>query len=194
MKLRIGNFYIKDIVFGDKTVYKDGVLTVNKKEAIAALNKDGGLKDIDLHIARPGESVRIVPVRAAVEPRIRPDGRAVFPGYTGELGTKLIGEGDLYALKNMCVLSVGSHGGASDGMVDMSGPGAELTHFSRLIHLVITAENVDGSEDYDQFRKNTYYRKAGCRLAEYLASTVKEQEPEDWETFDLTDVTEKKLP
>ena len=36
-KLEIGNFHVKDIVFGDKTSYKDGVLTVNKEEAIAAL-------------------------------------------------------------------------------------------------------------------------------------------------------------
>ena len=70
-KLEIGNFHVKDIVFGDKTSYNDGVLTVNKEEAIAALNPEGKLKNVDLQIARPGESVRILPIKAAVEPRAK---------------------------------------------------------------------------------------------------------------------------
>ena len=34
MKLEIGNFYVRDIVFGNELSLKDGVLTVNKEEAL----------------------------------------------------------------------------------------------------------------------------------------------------------------
>ena len=30
MRLEIGNFYVKDIKFGDKLSFDDGVLTINK--------------------------------------------------------------------------------------------------------------------------------------------------------------------
>ena len=35
MKLELGNFYVKDIVFGDKTKYENGILTVDKEDCLA---------------------------------------------------------------------------------------------------------------------------------------------------------------
>lgn len=40
MKLEIGNFYVKDIVFGNELSLKDGVLTVNKEEALDFIRQD----------------------------------------------------------------------------------------------------------------------------------------------------------
>ena len=40
MKLEIGNIHVRDICFGDETSYNNGILTVNKDEAIGVLNKD----------------------------------------------------------------------------------------------------------------------------------------------------------
>ena len=77
-KLRIGNFHVKDIVFGEKTAFKNGVLTVNKEEAIAYLDPNKELKNIQLHIVRPGDSTRILPCKVAVEPRFRRMGAAPF--------------------------------------------------------------------------------------------------------------------
>ena len=34
MKLDIANFHVVDIQFGEKTAYADGILTINKKEAL----------------------------------------------------------------------------------------------------------------------------------------------------------------
>ena len=34
MRLEIGNFYVKDIVFGRELSLKDGTLTINKEEAL----------------------------------------------------------------------------------------------------------------------------------------------------------------
>ena len=146
MELKIGNFHVNKIVFGSETTYADGVLTVNKAEAIAALNPDGQLKNIDLHVAYPGESCSILPIKDVVEPRVRPDGRSTFPGFTG--GMALCGSGTLYALKDMSVMAVSNkYSGGRDGFLDMSGPCTDYSHFSHLINLCFTADNVDPEED-----------------------------------------------
>lgn len=192
MKLTIGKFCVKDILFGDKTEYSKGILTVNKAEAIAALNKDGTLKDVDLKVARPGESIRILPVKAAVGPCTRPDGRSSFPGYTGPCAQA--GEGVTYALEGMAVLAVGSHTyHGMNGMVDMSGPGAELSPFSKVINLVITAENADPADD-KVGTDSIHFVKGAHYLAEYIAQAVKDKEPEETEIYDYCDVSDRKLP
>lgn len=192
MKLEIGNIHVRDIRFGDETSYNGGILTINKHEAIKALNKDGALKNIDLKVARPGESIRILPVKAVAEPRYRPDGRCVFPGYTGSAVSA--GQGIIYALKDMAVLGVGRqslHG--MNGMIDMSGPGAGQSYFSKLVNLVFVAENADPEENKEGL-ENMNFVKASCYLAEYLGGALENQEPEDWERFELDDVSNKNLP
>lgn len=146
MKLEIGHFSVKDVRFGEKTAFADGILTVNREEAIEALNKDGKLKNVSLHIARPGDSTRIIPVKAAAGVRCRPDGRCVFSGYTGEVAQA--GSGVTYALDDMCVLGAVLHSRQGmNGMVDMSGPAAEMSPYAKLINLVFVAENADPKED-----------------------------------------------
>jgi len=193
MKLEIGNFHVKDIRFGDRTSYAGGILTVNKEEAIAALNVEGTLKNVKLEIARPGESVRILPIKATAEPRFRPDGRSAFPGYTGP--TAPAGQGVTYALKGMAVLGVGMHSvNGMNYMLDMSGPGAEQSPaYSKLVHLLFVAENADPEEDTVRL-ENINFVKAAHYLAEYVAAAVKDQEPEDWERFTWDDVSEQHLP
>lgn len=187
MKLEVGKFHVRDIKFGETTSYSNGILTVNKEEAIAVLNADGDLKNVDLHIAKPGESCRILPIKEVVEPRIRPDGRAVFPGLTGP--TAPCGMGQLYALKGMSVMAVGKYGGWMEGILDMSGPGADLSHYSHLINLCFTAEDADPTVDQGQ-HQNLNFRKASKKLAEYLAAAVKEQQPEEWDIFDIPEKME----
>lgn len=192
MKLEIGHFSVKDVRFGEKTAFADGILTVNREEAIEALNKDGKLKNVSLHIARPGDSTRIIPAKAAAGVRYRPDGRCVFPGYTGEVAQA--GSGVTYALDGMCVLGAGLHSRQGmNGMVDMSGPAAEMSPYAKLINLVFVAENADPKEDVP-FMDNVHYIKASCRLAEYVGKVLKELVPETTETFEWAPVQDNGLP
>ena len=85
MKLEIGNIHVKDIQFGDELSYRDGVLTVNKEEAIAALNKDGALKNVDLKVARPGESIRILRSKQLWSPVTVPIAAVFFQAIQGLL-------------------------------------------------------------------------------------------------------------
>ena len=190
MKLELGNFKVKDVLFGEKTFYKDGVLTINKEEALAFIREDEHIIEVDLEIAKPGENTRIVPVKEAVEPRVRPDGRAVFPGVTGELESA--GEGRVHALKGISVLGVGMHWGSfGDGLIDMGGEGAKYTLFSELINVCIVANTDEEEERHEQQKKNTAIRMAAHKFAEYLGGTVKDMEPEEVEVFELDPVTKR---
>lgn len=187
MKLEIGNFRVSDVVFGERTFFKNGILTINEEEAISVLNPEEKLKNVKLHIARPGESVRILPIKEIVEARFRPDGRAVFPGETGP--TKEAGEGILYALKGMTVMAVGKYGGWEEGILDMSGPGAELSYYSKYIHVCFTAEDADPTVDQGQ-HQNLNFRKGAKLLGEYLGKAVQLMEPDDWEVYELDEWAE----
>lgn len=183
MKLEIGNFHLKEIVFGEKTMFKNGVLTVNQNEAMDYANPDGKLVRMELHIVRPGESVRILPAKAATEPRFRPDGRCLFPGYTGPVAD--CGDGIIYALKDMSVIVAGKYSSMGDGVVEMSGIGGENCFFAQLTNLVLYAERANEKELDLTLREEDEFRLAGHRLAEYLVKSLKDQQPADWECFDF---------
>ena len=96
MRLEIGNFYVKDIVFGNELSYEDGILTIEKEAALNYIRQDERITEAELYIAKPGDQIRMCPVKEAIEPRVRPDGRSAFPGYTGDMTRA--GEGVTYAL------------------------------------------------------------------------------------------------
>ncbi|AZO94734.1 glycine/sarcosine/betaine reductase component B subunit [Halocella sp. SP3-1] len=190
MKLELGNFYVKDIKFGQKTTYGDGILTINKEEALEVVYKDEHITEADLKIVKPGDMVRLVPVKEAIEPRYRVDGGPVFPGVTGKLIQA--GNGRTLALKDMSVLVVGKHwGGFQDGLIDMGGEGAKYTYFSKLKNVVLVADTDEEFEQREQQKKNHALRWAGMRLSEYLGEVVKDQEPEEIETYSLTPITKR---
>lgn len=190
MLLEIGNFYVKDVKFGEKTSFKDGVLFINKNEAIDFIAKDEHITDIDIEIAKPGEDIRIVPIKEAVEPRVRLDGKSLFPGVTG--GLRRAGEGRIHALKGCSVMGVGMHWGSfGDGLVDMSGEGAKYSYYSNLINICLVINTDEEFERYEQQKKNHAIRWACHYFAEYLGETVKSLEPEDLETFEFEGVTKR---
>ncbi|PJE78903.1 Betaine reductase complex component B subunit alpha [invertebrate metagenome] len=193
MKLEIGNFHVREVTFGDITAYKDGCLTINKEEALAVVREDEHITEADLVIARPGEEKRIVPVKEAVEPRCRVDSPYdnYFPGVTGS-DLYQTGNGRSHALKGVSVLAVGKHWGSfGDGLVDMSGKGAEYSYYSTLTNLCLVADTDEAFERHEQQKKNHALRWAAHRLAEYLGRCVKDAEPEDVDTFDLPSVAKR---
>jgi glycine reductase len=188
MKLEIGNFYVKDIMFGKRTSYDNGILTINKEEALKVVKEDEHITEADIVIVKPGDKVRLVPVKEAIEPRVKLNGNPLFPGVTGKLVKA--GEGRTHALKDCSVLVVGRHwGGFQDGLIDMSGEGAKYTYFSQLKNIVLVADTDEEFEKKEQQKKNRALRWAGMRLAEYIGSCVKDLEPEETETYELEPIT-----
>ncbi|CAB1246524.1 glycine/sarcosine/betaine reductase component B subunit [Clostridium sp. MT-14] len=190
MKLEIGNFHVKDIFFGESTNYKDGILTINKKEALDYVLEDEHITEADLLIVKPGDEVRLVPVKEAIECRVKVDGTTLFPGVTGDVAP--VGNGCTHALKDCSLLVVGKHwGGFQDGLIDMSGEGAKYTYFSQIKNIVLVGDTDEGFEKNEQQKKNKALRWAGHKLAEYIGSCVKDLEPEDVETFELDPITRR---
>ncbi len=190
MKLEIGNFYVEDIVFGEKTEFAQGILTINKKEALNFVLEDKHIIEADLFIVKPGDNVRLMPVKEAIEPRIKLSGDPLFPGYTGDLVKA--GDGRTHALKNCSLLLVGKHwGGFQDGLIDMSGEGAKYTYYSQLKNIVLVADTDEEFEKREQQKKNKALREAGHKLAEFIGSVVKDLEPEEIEEYELKPVIKR---
>ncbi len=197
MKLTIGNFKVSEIVFGDKTEYIKGKLIINKEEALSVVKEDAHITEADLFIVNPGDDVRLVPVKEAIEPRVKLDGSSVFPGVTGDL--KMAGSGTTHALKDCSVLVVGKHwGGFQDGVIDMGGEGAKYTYYSKLKNIVLVADTDEEFEKREQQKKNHALRWAGMRLSEYIGKTVMSLKPEEVEEYELEPLTKRsengKLP
>jgi glycine reductase len=190
VKLELGNFHVEDIEFGNETTFNDGLLTIDKEEALEVVYKDEHITEADLKIVKPGDMVRLVPVKEAIEPRYREEGGPVFPGVTGDL--MQAGDGRTLAMKDMSVLVVGKHwGGFQDGLIDMGGKGAKYTYFSKLKNVVLVADTDEEFEKHEQQKKNRALRWAGMRLSEYLGKSLKDKEPDEVETYTLDPITKR---
>ena len=69
MRLELHKVKVKDVQWGSATCVKDGVLYVNKEKAKALIAEESRFARVDLELARPGESTRIIPVKDVVEVR-----------------------------------------------------------------------------------------------------------------------------
>jgi len=187
LKLELANFIVDDVVFGDKTLFENGLLTLNKEELIRFVMEDEHITECDIEIAKPGDETRIVPVKEAVEPRAKTDGRPAFPGVTGDVLSA--GTGRTNCLKGVAVLGVGKHWGSfGDGLIDMSGKGAELTYFSKTINICLVCDTDELFEQREQQKKNHAIRWATHKLAEYIAYSVRKAKPDNVEVFELGSV------
>lgn len=187
MKLEIGNIQIKDIQFSDKTKVEKGILYVNKEEMIAELSTDNRIKSIDLDIARPGEDVRIIPVKDVIEPRVKVSGEGnIFPGVLGAVDT--VGSGRTHVLKGMAVVTTGRIVGFQEGIIDMCGIGAKYTPFSVLNNLVITCEPIDKLDGYSH---EEAVRLIGLKAASWLGNLAKDIEPDEVRAFETKPLLEQ---
>ncbi len=181
MRLELGHVLIKDVQFGNETKLENGVLTVNKEELINLIKEDEHLTSVDVDIAKPGESVRITPVKDVVEPRVKVEGPGgVFPGILSKVD--VVGSGKTNVLKGCVIMTTGKIVGFQEGIVDMTGPGAEFTPFSKTINIVLKCEPVEGLKQHDHERA---VRFAGFKAAAYLAETAKSLTPDTVEVYEV---------
>ena len=186
MKLELGKIFIKDIRFAEKTALQDGVLSVSKDDLREVALSEEKIKTVSFDIAKPGESVRITPVKDVIEPRIKVEGRGgVFPGVIS--GVDTVGSGKTYCLKGMAVVTAGPIVGFQEGVIDMSGPGADYTPFSKTLNLVVLCEPKEGTEAHDYERA---VRMVGLKIATHLAELSKELSPDETQTYETLDLLE----
>jgi glycine reductase complex component B subunit alpha and beta len=136
---------------------------------------------VSVEIVPPGSPVRVTHVLDAVEPRSRPDGRAAFP-RDGRGG-----EGRTNRLDGVVVLSCLDFPGEErplheqESIVDLSGPGAEVTPFGDMTAVVLTFEPGSGGHVEIEARA----RGVALEVAEELARPTLDADPIDIERFEL---------
>ena len=187
MRLEVGSIFIKDVQFADKTEVKNGVLYINKDELAKAAGDDERIKSVEVFLARPGESVRIIPVKDVVEPRVKVDGPGcIIPGFLG--GVDQVGSGRTHVLKGAAVVTTGKIVGFQEGIIDMSGEGAKYTPFSKTNNVVIKVEPIDELKQHDH---EYVVRLAGFRAAKYLGEAGKAMEPDQIDTYETKPIQEQ---
>lgn len=170
-----------------KTKVEDHVLYVNKQEIIDLVMEDEHITNVDVELARPGESVRITPVKDVIEPRVKVDGPGgVFPGMINNVVQ--VGSGRTHVLKGAAVMTVGKVVGFQEGIVDMTGPGADFTPFSKLNNVVL---NITRDEKLESHAHEKAIRMAGLKVAAYLGEAGREVEPDEVETFETKPIFEQ---
>ena len=180
MKLELGHINIKDIQFAETSKIEDGVLYVSEEAVKAIVLEDKKIKSVTPEIAKPGESIRITPVKDVIEPRVKVEGEGgIFPGVISKVDT--VGTGKTYALKGIVVTTAGEIVGFQEGIIDMIGPGAEYTPFSKLINLVLVCEPAANLKPHDYEKA---VRIAGFKVANYLGELAKDLTPDETKVYE----------
>ena len=178
MDLELRNVQVKDVVLGDKNDLKDGVLTVDVEGLKKLILEDPRVTAVKVDLAKPGESCRILPVKDVVEPRYKPEGE-IFPGVFGS-DVPEAGSGVTYVLKGCAVVTTGPIVGFQEGLIDMSGPAAQYTLFSKLNNVVL---HLTKREDVDQHEHEEVVRMAGLKAARWLGEVAVKAESYDSEFY-----------
>ena len=185
MKLELGCVQINDIQFASESKVENGTIYVNAEE-LKALLEDENLKSVELEIARPGESVRIMPVKDVIEPRVKVNGGGnLFPGVISKVET--VGSGRTNVLKGSAVVTTGKIVGFQEGIIDMCGEGAKYTPFSQLNNLVVVCEPIDGLAKHAHEKA---VRFAGLKAADYIGKLAKDVEPDEVKVYETCSVKE----
>ena len=190
MKLTVGYIDIHDIQFSNESKVENGVLYVNPEDIKALASEDENIASVSVDIARPGESVRITPVKDVIEPRVKVEGPGgVFPGVINKVDT--VGSGKTHVLRGSAVVTAGPIVGFQEGIIDMTGEGAKYTPFSKTYNLVVVCETKDGLEKH---AREESIRMLGLKAATFLGELGRNVTPDEekvYETYTTKEGMEK---
>lgn len=187
MRLELGKIKITDVQFGETTKVKNGTLYVNKQELIDIAMEDDRIKSVDVELARPGESIRIAPVKDVIEPRVKVEGSgAMFPGMVNKV--KTVGSGRTHALVGATVLTCGKIVGFQEGIIDMSGPTAKYTPFSQTYNVCIVIEPKEGLETHAY---EEAARVAGLKIGAFVGEAGRDVEPDEVVVYETKPLLEQ---
>src|SRR6266576_1384626 len=197
MKLELAEFPVKQIRLGNRFKYENEILDVDEGALIALALEDPRITDATLAVAVPGEKTRITGIRDIVEPRFKVSGGGqVFPGVLG--GVENVGDGRTHRLSGMTVVAAAEYDGTIragttvqiSAILDMSGPGAEISRFSSYRHLILSFSIVTGLGELDA---HGAIQAAEYKIARRLAQVTKDLAPAKISTYDLS-VNNSSLP
>lgn len=199
MKLTRQYFNIKDVFWGDKTSLKDGILTICRQELKQHVNTLlKAVEDIEFELVRPGENTRIIHLLDTLQPIYKVSGSGTQ--YSGFFGSALtVGDGITNVITGLTVMesaalpwdeTCASSGllYPRDAILDMTGPIADFTPFSKTYNLVILyklAKN-KSSLEYDN-----EIRLIGIKISTYIAALTKDLMPDERSCYTIDEINPK---
>lgn len=169
---------VRSVEFGPATHYEQHHLVIGR-EQVQALVADPALAQVRPQLAVPGESARIIAPLDVVEPRSKGPGGGAFPGWLAPINRKR--GPDTHVLRGAAVLGAGFLPRNQEGLIDMSGPAADRSPFSRTHNLVIEFEPAEGASWQEAEQA---VRRGVLRLAVHLADAAAGAEPDAVEELD----------
>ena len=185
MNLTLAYHPVRALRFGASTRLDGTTLDIDTGELRELLLEDQTLGDATFEQVAPGEDCRAGPVCEIVEPRAKASGSS--PDFPGILGPPMTaGMGTTHVLSGMAVTVLDEHAaGGSRGnigrVLEMSGPAAEGSSYSRLHHLIVIPRVAPGKEAAAAKRAK---RVAGLKIAVHLARAAIPHAPAENRTFE----------
>lgn len=175
MKLTLETFTVSRVELGTQTSLAKGTLTIDPDEMVRLAADGHSIASVRIALVAPGESARIVHVMDALEPRIKVGGDTVtFPGFLGPART--VGAGLTRRLGGVAVLESAElpepTGGIlefNEGLIDMSGPGADRCMCSTTQNVVLLFTAAEGATNRDF---EAAIRLGALRVSRRLAETT----------------------
>lgn len=180
MRLEFQYYEVSHVTFGSSTKYDRGTLTIHKQELVDHIAADKRLASVDVEIVSPGSATRISNVLDAIEPRMKVDTGCYFPGMLDDIIRA--GGGATNVLRGAAVLEIGSAAGIYGGVLDMTGPGAELSALSKM-HNICVIVRPEAGLTVSEFAQAL--KKASMRASVYVAAATRGATPSSTETFAL---------
>ncbi len=181
--LEIATFVVREVGIGVATSWHDGRLTVDPA-TLARAAGGPGIRNVEVHVARPGEAVRLTRVLDAVEPTVKAaDPESTFPGALGPVGRA--GVGCSHRVDGVAVLASADLSDLGDfpvSVVDMHGPAVALSPWSKTKNIVLRFD-LDPAASLEEVDRSI--RRGTLRVARDLAATTIGSEPNHVETIAL---------
>lgn len=186
MKLELGYIQIDDVKFSKNMKVENKTLFVNALAIKELVLEDEHIKDVEIDLARPGESVRITPVKDVIQPRVKVEGEGgIFPGVISKI--KTAGSGRTHVLRGAAVVTTGRVVGFQEGIIDMCGTGAQYTPFSKTNNIVLNFTPIDGLAAHDYEKA---IRFAGLKVAMLIAEAARNVTPDEVKTYETLSYSE----
>lgn len=188
LRLDLGTFPVRDVVFGTQTRLNRDILEINRVELLELIRRDRRIVGASLEIVRPGDSVRVTTVHDVLEPRVKVEGPGqTYPGVC-DRSVELVGRGRTHRLSGMAVVEItkvpryqGARA-AGGSFIDLSGPGRQATPYGSLVNLCAVLEP---DPELTVEEQNWASHAAALAVQDRLAATTIGQEPPEHEIFEL---------
>jgi sarcosine reductase len=190
-RLEVGQFPVRRVTFDTQTRYEDGTLHLDREALRQAIAEPHAMRDIDIQLAHPGESCRIVHILDAVSPMVKISGRStVYPGFFGP--ALPAGSGVNHLLQGLAILVCATFPQPTSGalspheaLVDMSGPAAPYSGFSDTVNVVLVCQP---AAEVTNAEFDAAMQRAKLKAAVYLARATADLTPPQRQVYALQTV------